>query len=156
MFTFLIVVITLIGALMVLVILLQSGKGGGLSGMMPGNATRDVLGARQAPDVLERATWTLGTAFIVLCMLTSFVSGTEQQQSVIQQRSQQPSQQNEPAAPLGGGGQGGGGQGQQAPGGGQQQAPGGGGGGGQPQQAPTPLPGTGGGGGGGQQQQGNQ
>lgn len=98
MFTFIIVVITFIGLLMTLVVLLQSGQGGGLAGIASGGAAQQVLGTRQSPDTLEKATWTLGTIFIVLCLISNFFIGTDQQQeSVIQQRAQeQPAQQEAP------------------------------------------------------------
>lgn len=86
MFTFLIVLISIIAVLMTLVVLLQSGKGGGLAGIAAGGATTQILGSRQAPDFLEKATWTLATIFIVLCILSNFVIGPETQgSSVIQQ-----------------------------------------------------------------------
>ncbi|MCB0719821.1 MAG: preprotein translocase subunit SecG [Bacteroidetes bacterium] len=75
MFTFLIVIIALIGLLLTLIVLLQSGKGGGLAGIASGGATQQILGARTAPDVLEKATWVLGGLFIVLCILTNFFIG---------------------------------------------------------------------------------
>lgn len=90
MFTFLIVLISIIAVLMTLVVLLQSGKGGGLAGIAAGGATTQILGSRQAPDFLEKATWTLATAFIVLCILSNFVIGGEQAgSSVIQQNAGQ-------------------------------------------------------------------
>jgi len=86
MFTFLIVLISVIAILMTLVVLLQSGKGGGLAGIAAGGTTTQILGSRQAPDFLEKATWALGSAFIVLCILSNFVIGDEQAAgSVIQQ-----------------------------------------------------------------------
>ncbi|MCY3594036.1 MAG: preprotein translocase subunit SecG [Bacteroidetes bacterium] len=98
MFTLLIVIIALIGIIMTGLILLQAGKGGGLAGIASGGATTQILGARQAPDVLERGTWILATVFIVLCVLTNFVidDGTSQQ-SILQQQSQQSTQQPVPA-----------------------------------------------------------
>lgn len=85
MYIFLIILITLIAIMMAIVILLQSGKGGGLAGIASGGQTTQILGARQAPDFLEKATWTLSTAFIVLCIITNFfASPTEGQESVIQ------------------------------------------------------------------------
>ena len=86
MFVLLIVIIALIGVIMSLVILLQAGKGGGLAGIASGGATTQILGARQAPDVLEKGTWILAAAFLVLCVLTNFAmdrSGSER--SIIQQ-----------------------------------------------------------------------
>jgi len=125
MFSMMVIFIALIAAVLILVILLQSGQGGGLSGIAQGGATRQVLGTRQAPDVLEKATWTLGALFIALCVISNFFIGVEEQESVIQQRAeegqtqqQQPQQAPAPgedAAPLPGqggsqsGGQSGGG-----------------------------------------------
>lgn len=106
MFTFMIVLITFIGLLMTLVVLLQSGQGGGLAGIASGGAAQQVMGTRQSPDTLEKATWTLGTIFIVLCVISNFFIGAEQQESVIQQQAQeaQPQQQEAPLpAPEGGG-----------------------------------------------------
>lgn len=104
MFIFLIVVITLIGIVMTLAILVQSGKGGGLAGIAAGGATRQMLGARQAPDVLEKATWTLATLFIVLCVLTNFtIDRGGAQESVIQQNTPQqeaPMPQDAPGVPV--------------------------------------------------------
>ncbi|MDA1029492.1 MAG: preprotein translocase subunit SecG [Bacteroidetes bacterium] len=89
MFAFLVVIIAIIAVLLTLVVLLQSGKGGGLAGIASGGATTQILGSRQAPDFLEKATWTLASAFIVLCILSNFVIGPEQGAgSVIQQQSQ--------------------------------------------------------------------
>lgn len=91
-FTIIIVLIAIIGLLISLVILVQSGKGGGLAGIAAGGATQQVLGARQAPDVLEKATWVLATVFIVLCILSNFViedgGANAPANSVIQDRAQ--------------------------------------------------------------------
>lgn len=98
MFSFLVVFIALIGVFMTIVVLLQSGRGGGLAGIASTGATRQVLGSRQAPDTLEKATWTLATIFIVLCVVSNFFTGAEPQQSVIQQRAQQGTQQQQQQA----------------------------------------------------------
>ena len=92
MFTFIIILITLIAILISLVVLVQSGKGGGLAGIAAGGATQQVLGARQAPDILEKATWILATAFIVLCIISNFIidrGNAGATDSVIQQRAGQ-------------------------------------------------------------------
>ena len=107
-FTILIVLIAVLAVLLTLLVLVQSGKGGGLAGIAAGGATTQILGARQAPDVLEKATWVLATLFVVLCILTNFAIDTgERRESVIQQRAtDQPVQtpgsipQAAPATPL--------------------------------------------------------
>ncbi len=98
MFTLLIIIIALIGVIMTGLILLQAGKGGGLAGIASGGATTQILGARQAPDVLERGTWILATIFIVLCILTNFaIDDGSSERSILQQQSQQSTQQPVPA-----------------------------------------------------------
>ena len=99
MFIFFIVLIGIIAVMITLIILIQSGKGGGLAGIAAGGATTQILGARQAPDVLEKATWTLAALFIILCILSNFViDRTVVEESVIQQRAQ--GDQTEQTAPL--------------------------------------------------------
>lgn len=100
MFSMMVVFIAIIAAILILVILLQSGQGGGLSGIAQGGATRQVLGTRQAPDVLEKATWTLGAIFITLCVITNFFVGEEEQRSVIQERAEQGQTQQQQAPPA--------------------------------------------------------
>ena len=100
MFVFLIVLILVIALLMAIVVLLQSGKGGGLSGIAAGGQTTQILGARQAPDFLEKATWVLGGTFLFLCVLTTFFIPGERQGSILQDRADEiPIQDAAPIAP---------------------------------------------------------
>ena len=100
MFTFIIVLVAILAVLLTVIILLQSGKGGGLAGIAAGGSTQQVLGARQAPDILEKATWTLGTIFLVLCLVSNFaIDRGEQQESVIQERAGQ-QQSPTPEGPI--------------------------------------------------------
>ena len=85
MYIFLVVLIALIALLLALAVLVQSGKGGGLAGIASGGQTTQILGARQAPDFLEKATWTLATLFIVLCIVANFFAAPSGvQESIIQ------------------------------------------------------------------------
>ena len=99
MFAFLVVIIAIIALLLTLVVLLQSGKGGGLAGIASGGATTQILGSRQAPDFLEKATWYLASAFIVLCILSNFVIGPEQAAVPVIQQQGQSGQLNAPVIP---------------------------------------------------------
>lgn len=86
-FYFLIVLILIVAILMAIVVLLQSGKGGGLAGIASGGQTTQILGARQAPDFLEKATWALGAAFLILSVLTTFaVDDGPREGSILQER----------------------------------------------------------------------
>jgi preprotein translocase subunit SecG len=54
----------LVAALLVLVVLLQQGKGGGVGAIGGGTATQ-VFGGRGAGNVLTRATWIFASIFLV-------------------------------------------------------------------------------------------
>jgi preprotein translocase subunit SecG len=86
MYGFLLAVMVLDGIFMSVVILLQSGKGGGLAAVGGGSAmTEGVLGGRQATTMLTRATWISGTLFLVLALVLSIMSSRAAgPQSVIQ------------------------------------------------------------------------
>jgi preprotein translocase subunit SecG len=64
---------------LIMVILLQSGKGGGLAGGAFGGTAQTVFGGRGATDFLTRATMVLGGAFfltsLVLALLSSGTHG---------------------------------------------------------------------------------
>lgn len=75
MYGLLLAVLVLDGIFLGVVILLQSGKGGGLAAVGGGAAmTEGLLGGRQATTVLTRATWTAGSIFMVLAFVLSILS----------------------------------------------------------------------------------
>ena len=86
MYTFLLAILVVDGIFMSVVILLQSGKGGGLAAVGGGAAmTEGILGGRQATTVLTRATWISGTIFLVMALVLSVMSSrVRQPESVIQ------------------------------------------------------------------------
>ena len=74
MYTFLLTLLVLDGVILGVVILIQSGKGGGLAAMGGGAAATDVLGGRQATTFLTRATWIAGSAFMTLALVLAIIS----------------------------------------------------------------------------------
>ena len=69
LFTILTILILLAAALLVLVVLLQNGKGEGLaSNFVAGNQT---FGVRQTADLLEKVSWGLVAFILVLSIVTS-------------------------------------------------------------------------------------
>src|ERR1700739_1154451 len=62
--------------LLILVVLVQDSKGGGLSSSFGGS--NQILGVRRTTDFLEKATWVLAIALLVLSLASSFfaTSGT--------------------------------------------------------------------------------
>ena len=61
----------IISAILVLVILVQTSKGGGLSGALGGTAT-NVLGGQGAPAFLKKATIVLALLFMLSCFGLAF------------------------------------------------------------------------------------
>lgn len=76
MYTLLIVLLVLASIFLILVILMQSGKGGGLAATFGGVGTSpdSFLGTRQMGNVLTKASWYLGGAFLVLGYVLSMMS----------------------------------------------------------------------------------
>ena len=75
MLTLLVVLITVVSAFLIASILIQNPKGGGIDASMGGSASQ-MFGATRSADFVEKATWWLGGALLVLCVITALlVSG---------------------------------------------------------------------------------
>ena len=76
MYAFLIVLLVLASILLIVAILLQSGKGGGLAATFGGVGTSpdSFLGTRQMGNVLTKSSWYLGGAFLALGFTLSLMS----------------------------------------------------------------------------------
>ncbi len=89
MFTFLLLLIVLIGVVMTISILMQNPKGGGLSSAFggAGGGVGSMLGVRHASDILAKTTWGLAIAFTILIFAVNmFFLPTEGTQDSIIQR----------------------------------------------------------------------
>lgn len=72
---FLITIDVLVCFLLILVVLMQSGKGGVSNAFGIGGASQTIFGAGQAGNVLTRATWVLGGSFLLLSFLIAYLGG---------------------------------------------------------------------------------
>ncbi|MCH7858308.1 MAG: preprotein translocase subunit SecG [Candidatus Marinimicrobia bacterium] len=84
----LIVLHILVSILLVVVVLLQSGRGGGLAGSMGGGVSTAMFGGQGADKLMTRLTTGLAAAFMVLAILIS-IAGNPQgtaDDSVVRQR----------------------------------------------------------------------
>ena len=101
MYGFLLAIMVLDGLFLGVVILLQSGKGGGLAAMGGGvSATEGILAGRQATTVLTRATWIAAGIFMGLALVLSILSSRAQQpQSILLDDLQQTAPAPEPILP---------------------------------------------------------
>ncbi|MDO8899545.1 MAG: preprotein translocase subunit SecG [Bacteroidales bacterium] len=66
MFVVISILILIVSVLMVLIVLVQNSKGGGLASNF--SASNQFMGVRQTADFLEKATWTLAIAILVLSL----------------------------------------------------------------------------------------
>ncbi|MDP4116073.1 MAG: preprotein translocase subunit SecG [Bacteroidota bacterium] len=101
MYTLVIFLATVIAIFLIVIVLLQSSKGGGLAGTFGGANMGTVFGSRRTADFLSKATWWLAGSLAVLALVTNLFllpgktsskigdknSQTEQQQQQRQQRS---------------------------------------------------------------------
>jgi preprotein translocase subunit SecG len=69
MFIIISVLVIIVCFLLILIVLVQNPKGGGLSSSFGGS--NQYLGARKTTDFLEKATWTLAIALLVLSLAGS-------------------------------------------------------------------------------------
>lgn len=74
MYGFLLFLHLMICLALVAVVLVQSGKGGGLAGGAFGGSAQTVFGGRGATDFFSRATMVLGAAFFVTSLALALIS----------------------------------------------------------------------------------
>ena len=63
------IIILIVAALLALVVLAQNPKGGGLAAGFTG--AQQIGGVQRTADFLEKGTWTLATALMVLCLVSA-------------------------------------------------------------------------------------
>ena len=65
------ILIALICLLLMAAVLIQNPKGGGLDSTFGGGANQ-TFGAAKSADFIEKATWYLGGALFILCMVANY------------------------------------------------------------------------------------
>jgi|ERR1041385_1494406 preprotein translocase subunit SecG len=68
MFGILLTLVMIVSILLVIAVLMQNSKGGGLAGSFGGSSVGTVFGVRRTADFLSRATTYLAIIFIGLCL----------------------------------------------------------------------------------------
>ena len=99
------VLILMVSALIILVVLVQNSKGGGLASNFSGS--NQYMGVRKTADFLEKATWTLAIALLVLSLASIFVipKNSSQVNNVMQVEERAGDPLPGPAVPTQGAGQ---------------------------------------------------
>src|SRR5450755_1284020 len=67
---FFVIILLLACGLLGLIILVQNPKGGGLSGNVAGFSNQ-FMGVKQTTDILEKGTWILASAVVLLCLFST-------------------------------------------------------------------------------------
>ncbi len=67
------IIILILCALLALVVLAQNPKGGGLAAGFTG--AQQIGGVQRTADFLEKSTWTLASAIMVLCLVSAGLQG---------------------------------------------------------------------------------
>lgn len=81
MVTFIIGIILTIAVLLILVVLMQNSKGGGMSSQF-GSAGSQIMGAQRTTDILEKLTWGFAISMLFLALITNVLvdkTGGQQQ-----------------------------------------------------------------------------
>ncbi|MBN2165391.1 MAG: preprotein translocase subunit SecG [Marinilabiliaceae bacterium] len=77
MYPFVSVLVVIISILLILIVLVQNSKGGGLASNF--SSSNQMMGVRKTNDFLEKATWTLASALLVLSFVAVMVLRPEQE-----------------------------------------------------------------------------
>ncbi len=96
MYGFVLMLLILDAAVLILVVLLQSGKGAGLAAEFGGasSSSDSFLGGRQAATLLTKASWVLGGAFMGLALFLAILSArTRAPASILEGQFQAPVQE---------------------------------------------------------------
>jgi preprotein translocase subunit SecG len=75
MLTLIIILIILACFALGFFVLIQNSKGGGLASNFAGS--NQIMGVRKTADFLEKATWTLAGAVMLLCLIVAFMTKQE-------------------------------------------------------------------------------
>ena len=87
----------IISALMVVAILMQSSKGGGMAGIAGGALASSVFGGRATASFLSKATTILSALFMLNCVSMAVISANRESSSSV---TQQAVSQEQPVSPV--------------------------------------------------------
>ena len=71
-YTLFVVLIVLVSLLMIFIVLIQESKGGGLASNF--SSSNSIMGVRKTTDVVEKLTWGLAIAMVVISVACAYVA----------------------------------------------------------------------------------
>ena len=75
MYTFIVSLIIFVAILLILVILAQNSKGGGLTSQFGGSGASNMIGIKKTSDLLEKITWGLAITMMLLTLASNIQFG---------------------------------------------------------------------------------
>jgi preprotein translocase subunit SecG len=75
--------------LLVLVVLAQNSKGGGLSSQFGGSAASNMIGVKKTGDLLERLTWAFAIAIMLFSLGTNLMSPSTGSDEILDKATQE-------------------------------------------------------------------
>jgi len=72
--------------LLVLIVLAQNAKGGGLSSQFGGSGASNLIGVKKTSDLLERLTWAFAIAIMVFSLATNLITPSNASRDAILER----------------------------------------------------------------------
>ena len=88
MYTLFVILIVIAAVLMIGIVLIQESKGGGLSSSFAGY--NQVAGVRKTTDFIEKATWALAAAMVVISVICAWVAPTATADSSVMENIENP------------------------------------------------------------------
>lgn len=82
MLTLIVTLIAITAVLLVLVVLAQNSKGGGLTSQFGGSGASQLMGVKRTTDLLEKITWGLAVALVLLTLSTKLIINEPTQQGI--------------------------------------------------------------------------
>jgi preprotein translocase subunit SecG len=97
MYTVLIIIIVLVSILMIGIVLIQESKGGGLASNF--SSSNQIMGVRKTTDFIEKATWGLAVAMVVISVLCAYVAPKSTEDESVMEKSATTTNTAVPAMP---------------------------------------------------------
>ena len=69
------ILIALVSVLLMVSVLIQNPKGGGVDATLGGSQANQLFGAAKSADFIEKVTWYLAAALLVLCIIATMLVG---------------------------------------------------------------------------------
>lgn len=88
MYTLLVILILLAAVLMIGIVLIQESKGGGLASNFA--SYNQIGGVRKTTDVLEKTTWTLAAAMVVISIMCAYTVPQSSQDTSVMENIENP------------------------------------------------------------------